>query len=279
MLARGLRVTILLLVAGGCAAAWLAGQRTPLAIVAAGALAPVVVVLALVALSYAIARVNPLRGGAGEALASVTKFLGTMVAPPRARAGAGTPVLLVHGYGCNRGAFNRLAPRLADAGLQPRFHDLEPVYASIEDYVPALSACIDELVRSSGVPRIAIVCHSMGGLALRAYVARHGTHRLSGVVTIGTPHAGTVLAYLGLGANGGQMRPGSAWLAELERVRPGALCIPWLSIWSTHDNIVAPAESARMAGTDELRLEGIGHLAMLDSPVVAEAVARRVSSL
>jgi pimeloyl-ACP methyl ester carboxylesterase len=75
------------------------------------------------------------------------------------------------------------------------------------------------------------------------------------------------------------MRPGNAWLAELERRRPDALAIPWLAIWSTHDNIVAPAASARLEGADELRLEGIGHLAMLDSPDVAEAVARRVSLL
>ena len=279
MLARGLRVIVLLLVASGCAAAWLVGQRGPLAILAAGLLAPVFVVLALVALSYAIARVNPLRGGAGEALASITKFLGTMVVPSGVQSDTGTPVLLVHGYGCNRGAFNRLAPRLAAAGLQPHLHDLEPVYASIDDYVPALSARVDEVLRMSGAPRIAVVCHSMGGLALHAYVARHGTSKLAGVVTIGTPHAGTVLACLGLGASGRQMRPGSAWLAGLERVRPDALSIPWLAIWSTHDNIVAPAESARMVGADELRLEGIGHLAMLDSPIVAEAIARRVSSL
>lgn len=279
MLARGLRVTILLLVAGGCFAAWLVGQRGPLAIAIIGVLAPVVVVIELVALSYAIARVNPLRGGAGEALASVTKFLGTMVVPSDAPTGKGTPVLLVHGYGCNRGAFNRLAPRLAVAGLQPHFHDLEPVYASIDDYVPSLAARIDEVLRATGTTRIAVVCHSMGGLALRAYVARHGAAKLASVVTVGTPHAGTVLAYLGIGENGRQMRPGSAWLDDLERARIDALSIPWLAIWSTHDNIVAPAESARMAGTDELRLEGIGHLAMLDSPLVAEAVARRVSSL
>lgn len=236
-------------------------------------------VLALVGLSYAIAGINPLRGGSGEALASFRKFLGTMVFPGPAPAATGTPVLLVHGYGCNRGAFDRLAPRLATAGLQPHFHDLEPVYASIDDYVPALATRIDELLRTTGLSRIAVVCHSMGGLAVRAYVARHGSAKLSGVVTIGTPHAGTVLAWLGLGANGEQMRPGSAWLAELERRRPDALAIPWLAIWSTHDNIVAPAGSARMAGAEELRLEGIGHLALLDSPVVAAAIARRVTSL
>ena len=114
---------------------------------------------------------------------------------------------------------------------------------------------------------------------MRAYAARYGTSKLSGVVTIGTPHAGTVLASLGLGANGAQMRRGSAWLADLERHRPAALAIPWLAIWSTHDNIVAPATSARLEGADELRLEGIGHLAMLDSPVVADAVARRIAAL
>ena len=279
MLARGLRVTILLLFAGGCAAAWCAGSRGAFALAAAGILAPVVMVLSLVAVSYAIARVNPLRGGAGEAIASAVKFLGTMPFPPSVPAATGTPVLLVHGYGCNRGAFNQLAPRLAAAGLRPFFHDLEPVYASIDDYAPALASRIDGILRATGAPRIAVVCHSMGGLALRACVARHGTDRVAGVVTIGTPHAGTVLARLGLGANGRQMQPGSAWLVDLERQREAALAIPWLSIWSTHDNIVAPARNARMEGAEELRLEGIGHLAMLDSPDVAEAVARRVSSL
>ncbi|MGB0129349.1 MAG: hypothetical protein WBP72_17040, partial [Rhodocyclaceae bacterium] len=44
------------------------------------------------------------------------------------------PVLLVHGYGCNRGSWWWLRPRLERAGLRVATVNLEPLYGSIDDY-------------------------------------------------------------------------------------------------------------------------------------------------
>jgi len=51
--------------------------------------------------------------------------------------------------------------------------------------------------------------------------------------------------------------------------------LPTLSIFSTHDNIVHPKETSHLVrrGGRDVEVEGIAHLSILFSPVVAEHVA------
>jgi triacylglycerol lipase len=169
-------------------------------------------------------------------------------------------VLLVHGYACNRGVFRTIRARLAAEGYAAYVHDLDPMYANIDTYIPALAARIDAILARTGRSRLAVVCHSMGGLALRAYLRDHGGAMIAVLVTIGTPHHGTRHAALGAGINSRQMAPGSAWLQALG---PRGDHPPVAAIWSTHDNIVAPQESAALEGAENLPLSGIGHLSLL----------------
>lgn len=275
MLARWLRTIVVFLLAAGAAGAWAGGLHSPVAIALVSIAVPIGIVAVLVGLSHAIAGINPMRGGAREIVDSALQFLVVQAFPAQcvdaavARA-VGTPVLMVHGYCCNRGAHWLLARRLAGSGFRPILVDLEPVHASIDDYVDALAVRIDAILAHEGVARVPAVAHSMGGLALRAYAARHGGGKLGPVVTIGTPHRGTRLARLGMGANAGQMRPGSDWLRELPAP---AAADRWLALWSTHDNIVAPQEGGRLDGSKDLRFEGIGHMSLLADRAVADAVA------
>jgi len=271
MLARRLRVLIAgLLVAFG-AAAWLAGVRNPVAIAACALGGLLLLVAATVAGSCAIAGVH--RGWLAECAATARTYLVRMPflagsALPQPGAGA-PPVLLVHGYVCNRGAFLPMARRLARAGFAPYLHDLEPVYAGIDDYADGLARRIDEVLAASGAAKLAVVCHSMGGLALRACLRKYGGGKVARLVTLGTPHHGTRLARLGLGTNARQMEPGSAWLQELAATPPG---VPVVAIWTRDDNIVAPQESACLEGAENIVLEGIGHVALLESEAVFERV-------
>ena len=186
------------------------------------------------------------------------------------------PVLLVHGYGCNSGYWARLVPLLDRAGISHAGVDLEPVAGSIDDYVPLIEARVQALCAATGAQRIAIVAHSMGGLAARAWLRRHGDARLARLITLGTPHQGTALARFGPGKNAVQMRRGSAWLRDLAAFETPAMRARVVSIYTHHDNIVAPQDSGVLAGARNVAFGGVGHVALCSNPRVLAEVLRQL---
>lgn len=176
------------------------------------------------------------------------------------------PVLLIHGYVNNAGALWRLWQRLCAAGLRVHTINLEPVYADIDSYAPQIAARIDAIRVQTGADAVTLVCHSMGGLAARAYLrdcqVTGRAHGVAKVVTLGTPHHGTVFARIERSQNGRQMHPDSPWLATLAEHEHGAWPCPLVSIYSMDDNVVAPPTSAELAGARNLPLAGIGHISL-----------------
>ena len=190
----------------------------------------------------------------------------------RLRAGAPgrrLPVLLVHGYFCSRAAWWWLRRRLEAAGWTVATISLEPIHGSIEDYVAPLAGRIDAVLAETGAERVLLAGHSMGGLVARAYLQRCGHARVAGLVTLGTPHQGSHLASIGPGKNARQMRPGNPWLQNL--ANPAAV-LDTLAIYSPHDNFVMPQSNSQLSGTANYPIDGLGHLAMLYSPRVAQAL-------
>lgn len=179
------------------------------------------------------------------------------------------PVLLVHGYGCSRAAWWWLRRRLEAAGWNVATISLEPVYTSIDEYIEPLARRVDAVLAATGAQRLMLVGHSMGGLVARAYLQRHGSSRTARLITLGTPHQGSELAYIGFGVNARQMEPGSAWLQAL--ASPTAV-LDTVVIYSPHDNFVMPQRRLLLPGARLQAIEGLGHLAMLYSPRVATAL-------
>lgn len=179
------------------------------------------------------------------------------------------PVLLIHGYGCSRAAWWWLRPRLEAAGWTVATLNLEPVYASIDDYIEQLARRIDAVLGETGAEKLILVGHSMGGLVARAYLQRFGGARVAGLVTLGTPHQGSRLAVLGVGENARQMRPGSPWLQHVARL---PVVVETTVIYSPHDNFVMPQAHLQLSGTEACAVGEVGHLAMLYSPRVAQAL-------
>ena len=191
------------------------------------------------------------------------------------------PVLLIHGYVCNRGFWAPLSGQLAQAGVVHGAVDLEPVNAGIDDVVPLVARAIAELLALAGGEQVVIVAHSMGGLVARAYLRRHGGAQVARVITLGTPHHGTALANLALGSNARQMsRPGgrpNAWLAQLDADEPPHTRALITSIYSQHDNIVAPQDSARLPGARNCAYAGLGHVALASDPRVLRQVLSEIT--
>lgn len=224
-----------------------------------------------------------LRAWAGEIAASLRTFLFTQVLHGAHRLPSGTdrdrtPVLLVHGYVCNRGIWWPFARWLAARGHAVESVNLEPVFGSIDDYVPVIAAGIERLRARTGAARVALVAHSMGGLAARAYMAARGADSLTAVVTLGTPHRGTWMARYGLGRNVSQMRLDSDWLQALASREAAATCAPFTVILSHHDNIVAPQSIQTLARARTIEISGRGHLELAYDRAVWSHVADAIAA-
>jgi len=182
------------------------------------------------------------------------------------------PILLIHGYVCNGGVWAPLRPVLHRAGFHNLYTvNLDPTFGSIDQFAESVRVRVDEILEETGAEKVTLIGHSMGGLIARAYVQRHGGYRtVRQIITLGTPHHGTVFAKSGIGVDARQMEPKSAWLVELNSEAPKP--VPITSIWSTHDNIVAPQDSAHLPHAANIRLSGIGHMALSGSRRVQDAV-------
>jgi len=186
-------------------------------------------------------------------------------------------VVLVHGFFCNRGLWNPWLRRLRAADIPFVAVNLEPVLGSIDDYRATIAAAVAAVEAATGVPPL-VVAHSMGGLAVRAWLAATPAVRVQSLVTIATPHAGTRIARHARGANAAQMREGSDWLSALANSCQTVRRTSVLCFWSRCDNIVFPTRNATLQGADNREVAGAPHVAMVFHPAVIEAVLRLASA-
>ena len=192
----------------------------------------------------------------------------------------GLPVLLIHGYGCNSGYWHAMSKVLLNAGITHHAVDMEPVFGGIDEYVPMIHEAAARLCADTGQDKIIILAHSMGGLAARAYLRVHGTARIAKVITLGTPHHGTALASFGIGLNTRQMHwseseqesLSSEWLHTLAKEENPSIYRLFVSIYSHHDNIIAPQTSSHLEGARNIEFHGIGHVALASHPRIQTKV-------
>ena len=180
-------------------------------------------------------------------------------------------VVFVHGFFCNRGLWTPWLKRLQGRGYAFMAVNLEPLFGSIDDYAPQIDAAVRQITDATGLPPL-LVCHSMGGLAARAWLkGMKAESRVHHVVTIGTPHRGTWLARFGHGHNGRQMRLLSDWQSQLDHEMPAdrhALFTCW---YSNCDNIVFPTSTATLPGADNRLVRGAAHVQLAFLPQVMDA--------
>jgi hypothetical protein len=189
---------------------------------------------------------------------------------------AGTPILLVHGMVDNRAIFTVLKRRLRRRGFgRVVTINYSPVTNDIRRAARDLAAEVEALVAETGYERIHVVGHSLGGLIARYYVQRlGGDERVHTLVTLGTPHGGSLPAHLLPVRLCRQLRPGSDLYAELDGPATGCRT-RFVAFWSDLDQMILPHESARLAHPDlsarNVLVHGLGHMSIpLDGRVVHE---------
>jgi pimeloyl-ACP methyl ester carboxylesterase len=194
-------------------------------------------------------------------------------------------VIFIHGLICNRGFWTHWLKQLKRHGLNERAHafialSLEPVFVGIDDYAEQIEKGVQAVTAASGLPSI-LVCHSMGGLAARAWLSRQTDNcRVHHVVTIASLHNGTWLARFAYGQSGRQMRQSSEWLRQLvrqaesdgletEKEKASAHREKLFTCWySNCDNIVFPSSTAMLPGADNRLVRGAAHLQLAFMPEV-----------
>ena len=181
-------------------------------------------------------------------------------------------VLLVHGYMCNRAVWHPLLLSGTLKECNVATVNLEPVFGPIERYGEVIARAVDALRTATGAARVTLVCHSMGGIAARAYLHAYadkgGDDAVERVITIATPHKGTIFGAFGSGHNARQMRHGTSYLEDLTGAEPPERAARFVCIASRDDNLIVPRTSCMLQGARHIWLDGVGHLALLFDPRV-----------
>ncbi|MGH7472275.1 MAG: esterase/lipase family protein, partial [Longimicrobiales bacterium] len=142
-------------------------------------------------------------------------------------------------------------------------------FGSNTEHAEEIARVLDRVAREPG--SVDLVAHSMGGLAARYLFLRHNQARLiRRAIFLGSPHQGTLAAYLVWGRGAAEMRPGSNFLIALREspsYRPDLIAIR-----APVDIRILPPANARLAGARNLRVPCLGHRHLLRARRVLDRV-------
>ena len=181
---------------------------------------------------------------------------------------AQTPVLLVPGWFDTERDLAALRIRLLSAGWPVGgvvALTFEKPTGSNEEHAEEISNAVLALRESSGAPKIDVVAHSMGGLAVRAYLRGAGANTVRRVAFLGTPHRGTYSAYLAFGDGREEMIPGSEFLTSQNAEAPVPEGVEAMTVRTPIDALVLPIESAMLDGVPNHQICCPTHAGLLRS--------------
>ena len=205
--------------------------------------------------------------------------------PPAVRAlfaadplAARVPVVLVHGLIDNHSVFAVMRHSLRRRGFTSVCSwNYSPLLTDVARGAAALGEHLQRVCEQTGHERVHVVGHSLGGLLARYHVQRQGGDRhVESLVTLGTPHQGSVLAHLLPTPLVRQLRPGSPVLRELTEPAPG-IRTPVTAIYSDLDQVVLPTSAGRCDHPDlqarNVLVRGVGHMSLPFHRAVLDEVA------
>jgi pimeloyl-ACP methyl ester carboxylesterase len=211
--------------------------------------------------------------------------------PPAVRAlfaadplAARVPVLLVHGFIDNHSIFTVMRRSLRRRGFAHVCSwNYSPFLTDVARGAADLGEHLERLCEQTGHERVHVVGHSLGGLLARYHVQRQGgDRRVESLMTLGTPHGGSLLAHLLPTPLVRQLRPGSPVLQELAEPAPGVRT-PLTAVYSDLDQVVLPTSAGRCDHPDlqvrNVLVRGVGHMSLPFHRTVVDEVAASLAGL
>lgn len=186
------------------------------------------------------------------------------------------PLLLVHGLTDTSHKMRKIASHLRDLGWQVYDIDLIPNNGNAK--LEVLAQQVADLVERTFAPdqQIDLIGFSMGGLVSRYYVQRLGgiadrssrstisqKNRVQRLITISSPHKGTISAYFSLRPGCVQMRPESEFIAALNRDVDSLNRLSFTSLWTPFDLMILPPTSSQLGIGREIMLPVLTHPLMV----------------
>ena len=197
---------------------------------------------------------------------------------------ARVPVLLVHGFVDNRSIFAVMRRSLRRRGFAAVCSwNYSPLLTDVARAAEDLGRHIERLCEQTGHERIHVVGHSLGGLIARYHLQKQGgDRRIETLVTLGTPHQGSLWAHVLPTPLVRQLRPGSTVLRSLEEPAPGCRT-PVTAVYSDLDQVVVPTSSGRCEHPDldvrNVLVHGVGHMSLPIHRAVLDEVAATLAGL
>jgi triacylglycerol lipase len=185
--------------------------------------------------------------------------------------------VLVHGIFEDGSKFVKLKARLESHGIRCLTPKL--LHQDGTGGLDLLAAHLKQDIDQAFGPdqKIIVIGFSMGGLVSRYYLQNlGGAERCATFITISSPHHGTRIAYTYPSKGVIQMRPGSGFLAGLERTENHLDGIPVISFRTPLDLMIVPSESSVWDRAENLSVTVPLHPLMLRSETVISGIERRV---
>lgn len=176
------------------------------------------------------------------------------------------PVILIHGIFRKAYVFNRMAKYLTERGWDVHRFDIVPntSIVGLDQLAQQIKTYVDQTFAPD--QPIDLIGLSMGGLVSRYYVQRlGGLGKIQRFITIASPHHGTYMAYLLPFIGCVQMRPGSQFLADLNRDVQPLEQVNFSSLWTPYDFVIVPAQSSIMPVGKNIKLSVFPHAMMVRS--------------
>ena len=200
-------------------------------------------------------------------------------------------VLLVPGYGGSTGSLSVLAAKIRAAGRTATVVQLAGNgTGDLQVQANVLNGYVNRALVGGSGP-VTVIGYSAGGVVAWLWDVEYGgVAKARDIITLGSPLHGTSLAALGEAYVPGecpvaceQLVPGSALLDRLLGTSTASRP-PWLSLWTTDDQVVQPPDSARLAGAINVPLQSIcpgvsiQHGQLPSTPLVIGIVLQAIGS-
>ena len=196
---------------------------------------------------------------------------GALAAPSDAQ----VPVILVPGWLESDSDLQLIRTRLLQAGwAEDRIEAIsfsDPV-GSNREHAVELGLAVAAMLERTGSKEVDVLAHSMGGLAARWYILTQPDHSIRRAVFLGTPHRGTLSAYLAFGKSRPEMLPGSNFLDSLNTLQPTPLGVESRTIRTLIDTHIIPGSSATLPDVEDYRLCCTTHTGLLKDGRVFELI-------
>ena len=183
---------------------------------------------------------------------------------------------MINGYLGYGATWHVMRERLAKTGCGPIYTMNIGSFESIAEYAANVQTKVKKIQNETGRKDIAFICHSKGGLVGSYYATQlapsDGT-KVTDIVTIGSPLAGTPYAKYCLGQDAKEMHPEHPFNADLRKEIAKHPELRFFNIASEADTMV-PLQSA-LLGTDLSRqkvFKDLGHLGLVYSSRTANQI-------